>query len=289
MQGPAIFVVATPIGNLDDLSPRALAILKSAQLIAAEDTRHTLKLLSHFGIGRKEMVSYHDHGEEARARSLLERIRRDELTLALVSDAGTPCIADPGYRLVSQARALGVPVHPIPGPSALTALVSASGLPSDRFLFVGFLPTKKQALRTELESWSGLRASIVFYESPRRLVETLASIAERYPGARVAVGRELTKLHEELVVLDVAAALAWAETHSAMRGEAVVMVDLSQVQIGMAAPELEAHIRVEAAQLFADGATLRDALTLFRDRGIARPLLYQWLLEVKNVQDRTDD
>ena len=284
MTGPAIFVVATPIGNLDDMTLRAIAVLKDCDLVAAEDTRRTMKLFAHFGIHRKELVSYQDHGEEARAKSLLSRVERDGLKLALVTDAGTPCIADPGYRLVSLARERGIPVHPVPGASALTALVSVAGLPSDRFLFVGFLPVKDKARRDEMANWAGLSASIVFYEAPRRLKKTLELLGELYVGARLAIGRELTKLHEEIVSTDVVGALAWAEAHESMKGEAVIMVDLRPASASGALDEAtnaEASLRTEAARLFAQGATLKDALTRFRDRGVPRPRLYQLLLEVK--------
>ncbi len=150
MSQAVVFVVATPIGNLDDMTPRAIATLKNVAIIAAEDTRNTRKLLTHFGILGKELVSYHDHGEEERAASLLDRIESDNLALAIVSDAGTPCVADPGYRLVKMAKERGIKVHPIPGASAVTSLISASGLPSNRFTFVGFLPTKSTSLREAL-------------------------------------------------------------------------------------------------------------------------------------------
>ena len=151
---PVIFIVATPIGNLDDLTPRALATLRNVDIIAAEDTRNTRKLLTHFNIQGKELVSYHDHVEDTRSEQLVERLLRDGLSLALVSDAGTPCVADPGYRLVRHAKQNGIKVHPVPGASALTSLVSASGLPSDRVLFVGFLPVKESDIRREIQSWS---------------------------------------------------------------------------------------------------------------------------------------
>ena len=192
-KGPLLYMVATPIGNLDDMTPRAKRVLAEADLIAAEDTRTTRKLLTHFGIQGKKLVSYHDHGETEQAERLIDQVEGGGLKLAIVSDAGTPGISDPGYRIAAAARARGLSVVPIAGPSALTALVSASGLPSDRLLFVGFPPQRAQALKTEIASWRGLRASIVFFEATRRLGRTLAAIAEEYPEARVAVGRELTK------------------------------------------------------------------------------------------------
>lgn len=282
--GPAIFVVATPIGNLEDLSARAKRILAAADIIAAEDTRQTQKLLSHLDIRGKRLVSYQDHGETQRAESLLERVTADRLVLALVSDAGTPCISDPGYRLVAAAKAAGVPVHPIPGPSALTALASAAGLPTARLLFVGFLPTKAAALEAEIRSWPALRASVVFFESTRRLGKTLGQIGAIHPKARVAIGRELTKLFEEIVTTDIADALRWLASHATLKGEAVVMVDIPQDSAAEAGEEAVSEaLKVEAQRAFARGATLKDLLAHFKDRGLKRPALYQLLLEVKET------
>ena len=284
MSEAALFVVATPIGNLGDMSERAIRVLKDVDIVAAEDTRQTLKLFSHFGIRRKELISYNDHGEEQRARKLVERLVREGLSMALVTDAGTPAISDPGYRLVGEARAAGVKVHPVPGPSALTTLVSVSGLASDRFLFIGFLPTKAQALRSEVASWRGGRASVVFYESPRRLRSTLKVIAEVYPGARLAIGRELTKLHEEIVVSSIEDAMAWADAHESMKGEAVVMVEVP-VDSGTPLADVEVKLRLEAQEMFAEGRSLRDVLLVLKDRGLPRQQLYQMLLEVKDDED----
>src|SRR5436305_1040481 len=171
-----LFVVATPIGNLGDVSARALECLQSVDLIACEDTRHTSKLLNHFGI-RKSMESYHDFNEEAKARILVSRIQ-EGLKVALVSDAGTPGVSDPGYRLVRACRENGVPVVAIPGANAAITALSASGLPSDEFLFVGFLPSKKHARREKLESLRGVSPTLIFYEAPHRIEEALTDILE---------------------------------------------------------------------------------------------------------------
>lgn len=281
--GPVVYVVATPIGNLEDLSTRARRILAAADIIAAEDTRQTQKLLSHLDIRGKRLVSYQDHGEAQRADSLLARITEERLTLALVSDAGTPCISDPGYRLVAAAKAAGVPVHPIPGPSALTALASAAGLPTSRLLFVGFLPPKATAMASEIRSWPATRASIVFFESTRRLGRTLTLIAEIHPGARVAIGRELTKLFEEIVTMDVESATRWLAAHATLKGEAVVMVTLpaDAGEEAGAASDLASSLTDEARREFARGATLKDLLAKYKDRGLKRPALYQLLLAAK--------
>jgi 16S rRNA (cytidine1402-2'-O)-methyltransferase len=157
-------------------------------------------------------------------------------------------------------------------------------LASDRFLFIGFLPTKAQALRSEVASWRGGRASVVFYESPRRLRSTLKVIAEVYPGARLAIGRELTKLHEEIVVSSIEDAMAWADAHESMKGEAVVMVEVP-VDSGTPLADVEVKLRLEAQEMFAEGRSLRDVLLVLKDRGLPRQQLYQMLLEVKDDED----
>ncbi|MCC5873631.1 MAG: 16S rRNA (cytidine(1402)-2'-O)-methyltransferase [Gammaproteobacteria bacterium] len=190
-----LFVVATPIGNLDDASPRALATLNAVALIAAEDTRHTRALLARWDIDT-DTISLHEHNEQARIPGLLERLRSGE-DLALVSDAGTPLLADPGYRLVRAVVAAGLPVRPVPGPCALVAALSASGLPTDRFLFAGFLPAKSGSRKAALVELRATLSTLVFYETPHRIAAALADAAEVLGGDREAwVGRELTKRFE---------------------------------------------------------------------------------------------
>ncbi|MES2746590.1 MAG: 16S rRNA (cytidine(1402)-2'-O)-methyltransferase, partial [Bdellovibrionota bacterium] len=268
----AIYVVATPIGNLDDLTLRAIKVLKNVDIIAAEDTRRARQLLQHIGRDKAEVISYFDHVEREKAPQLVSRLIEDKLSLALISDAGTPCISDPGYHLVREAKKRGVAVHPVPGPSALTALVSASGLPSDRLLFVGFLPSKKMALEKEISSWKNLSASIVFYEAPRRLKVSLAFIQQIYPNAEIAIGRELTKLHEEIILTDPSGAMDWCTNHDFLKGEAVVMVRLGEPEAQSA--ESKDHLRAtlisDAREKFKNDATLKDLLTLYRDRGLSR-------------------
>ena len=162
-----LYVVATPIGNLEDITQRALRVLKEVDLIAAEDTRHTRHLLDHYGI-QTTLTSYHEHNERAKAQNLVERLQDNE-NIALVCDAGTPAISDPGYRLVHAALAAGIQVTPIPGPAALAAAISASGLPSDRFVFEGFLPAKPQERKSRLQELRDEGRTLVFYEAPHRL------------------------------------------------------------------------------------------------------------------------
>lgn len=277
-----LFVVATPIGHLEDLTPRARATLAEADVIAAEDTRHTRKLLSHCGIEGKRLVSYHDHNEEARAEALVDEILETGIKVCLVSDAGTPCISDPGYRLVRLAKERGVKVVPVPGPSALTALASAAGLATDRLLFVGFLPVKTSAIEAEVSSWASARASVVFYESLRRLVKSLAVVKARYPQARIAIGRELTKVHEEIVTLPIEESLAWLSSSATLKGEVAVMVEPNAASVTEQGVDRDGMIR-RAKAAFADGATLKDLLRDMSGEGLKRAELYQLLLEAKTT------
>jgi len=196
--GGTLFVVATPIGNRDDLSPRGRRVLEEADLVAAEDTRHTGRLLSHFGI-KTPQIALHEHNEESLAERLVDRIENGE-TIALVSDAGTPLISDPGYRLLHLAHARGITVSPVPGPSAAIAALSVAGLPTDRFCFEAFLPAKKAARVARLEALAGETRSIVLYESVHRIDACLDDLCGAFGPERPAfLGRELTKMHEQCV------------------------------------------------------------------------------------------
>lgn len=219
-----LYVVATPIGNLGDLSPRAQEVLRSVAAICAEDTRHTGQLLSHFGIS-KPLVALHDHNEEAMAERVVARLLGGE-SLAVVSDAGTPLVSDPGFRLVRAARAAGVKVSPIPGACAAIAALSVAGLPSDRFVFEGFLPAKGAARRERLNKLAAETGTLVFYESSHRIAESLADMAGAFGGERPAVvARELTKLFETVLDgnLDQLLAKVLADDNQ-RKGEFVVMV-----------------------------------------------------------------
>ena len=193
-----LFIVATPIGNLGDLSPRALETLRTVDAVCAEDTRHTRQLLAHFGFERP-LLALHEHNEEALAEKLVARLQAGE-SLALVSDAGTPLVSDPGFRVVRAARAAGLKVSPVPGPSALVAALSVAGLPSDRFVFEGFLPAKASARRERLQRLAGEPRTLVFYESLHRIAEALADLRAAFGDERpAAIARELTKLFETVL------------------------------------------------------------------------------------------
>src|ERR1700676_2806878 len=192
-----LYLVATPIGNLEDITLRAIRILKEADVIACEDTRHTQKLLQHYAI-HKELVSYHAHNELTRAPELVIQLE-EGAQVALVSDAGTPVVSDPGHRLVVLCLRHHIPVVPIPGPSAFVAALAASGLPTEEFLFVGFLPSRAGARRKALDSLKAEPRTLVLYEAPHRLVETLTDAADVMGPRPAVVAREITKLHEEFL------------------------------------------------------------------------------------------
>ncbi|MBH1944376.1 16S rRNA (cytidine(1402)-2'-O)-methyltransferase [Erythrobacter sp. YJ-T3-07] len=218
---PGLYIVATPIGNLSDITLRAVDVLSRCDGVACEDTRVTGKLMKHLGLS-KPLWRYNDHAEERDRARLIESMQTR--AVALVSDAGTPLISDPGYRLVNAAREAGVEVQTIPGPCAAIAAITLAGLPSDRFLFAGFLPVKDKARGDMLAELGGIDATLLFYESAGRLAKSLAAIDTALPGRRVGVARELTKLHEECRVDTPAALIAHYEAKPP-RGEIVLLVE----------------------------------------------------------------
>lgn len=276
---PGLYIVATPIGNLEDITMRALRVLRSVDRIACEDTRQTRKLLDRYSI-TTPTISSHEHNEAQRSRQLMEELKGGA-RIAVVSDAGTPGISDPGMVLAAAAIAEGVPVYPIPGASAaLTALV-ASGLNTERFLFAGFLPPKSGARRTALEELAGTvaaPATLVFYEAPHRIVGTLADVEAVWgPGCRVVLGRELTKVHEEFLrgtVRDVREQLAARES---IRGEMVLLLDAQPLAHGSAAASASVQDRVAELEK-SEGLTEKDALKrMARERGVSKSELWREL------------
>jgi 16S rRNA (cytidine1402-2'-O)-methyltransferase len=268
-----LYVVATPIGNLEDISARAIRILGEVDLIACEDTRHTRKLLDRYGIA-KPLVSYYEHNEQSRADELLGDLRAGK-NIALVSDAGTPLIADPGYRLVEQAREQGVTVSPVPGPSALAAALSASGLPTDAFLFHGFLPPKQGQRRKLLEQLKSLEATLVFYEAPHRILETLDDIAAILGQRLVVLARELTKIHEEFLRGTPAELRSILDQRLAVKGEITVMVSK-----GTAAESDSTPLDTAVEKLIQAGVPRMEALkTVARRRGISKREVYKKMHE----------
>ena len=267
-------LVGTPIGNLGDMSPRALRALEEADFIAAEDTRVTLKLLNHFNI-KKPLVSYYEHNARSAGERILERILAGE-NCALVTDAGMPSVSDPGEDLAARCAGAGVELTAVPGPCAAVTALALSALPAGRFCFEGFLSTSGRSRREHLESLKGERRTMVFYEAPHKLVKTLEDLRAAFgPGRRIALCREMTKLHEEVVrsTLGEAAAL-YAETPP--RGEFVLVVE--------GAAEARAEFgREEALALVerrrAEGMSLKEACRLTEEEtGIKKNELYQWAL-----------
>ena len=219
-----IVVVATPIGHLDDMSPRALAALESADLIACEDTRRTGLMMHRLGINKRPLLSLHDHNERRRVPDILERVSQG-LTIALVSDAGTPLVSDPGYRLIRQAIAQGLGVEAIPGPSAPIVSLVLSGLPPHPFTFLGFAPPKKGARQRFLKQFADLGHTLILFEAPHRLLSCLADVSEIMGDRGIAVARELTKLHQEVVRGSVSEVLKNLASRDKIKGETTVVIE----------------------------------------------------------------
>lgn len=252
----SLYVVATPIGNLDDLTPRAARVLAEVALVAAEDTRHSARLLRHLGL-RRPLLSLHEHNEAARVAQIDARLAAGE-DVALISDAGTPLISDPGYVLVHALRERGRRVVPIPGACALVAALSAAGLPTDRFLFAGFLPARGGARRTRLEALAGREETLVFYESPHRIRDTLADIGSVLGTRYLVLARELTKAFETFLEGSAEALLArLAADPDQARGEFVVLV--SGAEALDAAPAVTVEGEALLAALLAEGVGVKQA------------------------------
>jgi 16S rRNA (cytidine1402-2'-O)-methyltransferase len=263
-----LYIVGTPIGNLEDITYRAVRVLGEAALVACEDTRQTRKLLDHFGI-RKPAVSYHEHNEAQRTADLIGRLEQGE-TIALVSDAGTPLVSDPGFRLVREAVARGIPVVPVPGPSAAITALSASGLPTDSFRFAGFLPAKPGQRRRALEFLRDETATLVFYEAPHRIVETLEDVATVMGEREVVVARELTKIHEEFLRGAAAVVAAELKSRPAVRGEITLLIAKSEQPA-----QCEGSIRDSVEMLQRAGVPRMDAMKqVARERGISKREVY---------------
>ncbi|MDZ4860255.1 MAG: 16S rRNA (cytidine(1402)-2'-O)-methyltransferase [Candidatus Hydrogenedentes bacterium] len=255
MQTGRLYVVATPIGNLEDISARALRVLGAVSIIAAEDTRHSKRLLDHFKIPTP-LTSYHDHNEREKSPHLLAQLQQGR-DVALITDAGTPCIADPGYRIVRAAQEQGIPVIAVPGPSALIAALSVSGLPTDRFTFHGFFPRKQTDAGKVITSMRAAGGTHVVYESPQRLSATLSLIAQTLPDAEACVARELTKIHEE-VVRGALAELAQIFSERDTRGECVLVMNIAEP--GSAGISDDAILAAVSDAIHKAGMTRRDAI-----------------------------
>ncbi|MEY3984588.1 MAG: hypothetical protein RLZ59_33 [Pseudomonadota bacterium] len=270
---PGLYIVATPIGNLGDLSPRAAAILTAADLIAVEDSRVTAKLLQHIGI-KRPMLPYHDHNADKVRPGLITRMATE--AIALVSDAGTPLISDPGYKLVRDARAAGHNIVTIPGPSAVIAALTLSGLPTDRFLFAGFLPPKAKARADMLADFKALRATLVFYETGPRLSAMLADVAAVLGNREAAVAREITKAYEECVTGSLEE-LSARYADAPPKGEIVVIVGPPGEAEAASAEDIEAALR----EAMKTASPAQAAGAVARALGADRKALYARALELQ--------
>jgi len=267
-----LYLVATPIGNLSDITHRALQVLRDVYLIACEDTRHTQKLLNHYGINTKT-ISYHEHNEQQRAAQLIDQLKQGS-NIAVVSDAGTPAISDPGFRLVRAAIENDVPVVPVPGPSALISALIAGGLPTDEFFFGGFLPARSNARRARLAKLQSVPGTLIFYEAPHRLAATLKDAYEILGERDAVVARELTKIHEEIRRGRLSQLSNYYEGEEP-RGEIVVLIDRNI--ISAAKPQLNIAALVD--QFEQEGMDQRAALKkAARELGLSRAEAYRKLV-----------
>jgi 16S rRNA (cytidine1402-2'-O)-methyltransferase len=275
MTAGRLYIVSTPIGNLEDMTYRAVRVLKEVGLIACEDTRESRKLLDHFGIETRA-VSYHEHNEAARAAELVERIADGE-SIALISDAGTPLLSDPGYRIVRLAAERGITVVPVPGASALLSALAASGLPTDSFRFLGFLPAKSAQRRKALEDVRTETATVIFYETPHRILEALEDVTSVLPDRPIVLARELTKLHEEFLRGTAGEIREKLASRPAIRGEITLLIGKAFHAL---APEqsLEEHV----AELIRAGVPRMDAIKeAAKTRGLSKREAYSLLESAK--------
>jgi 16S rRNA (cytidine1402-2'-O)-methyltransferase len=272
-----LYIVATPIGNLEDLTFRALRILKEVDLIAAEDTRHSRRLLDHYGI-KTPLTSYHEHNEQSKAQHLVERMQRGE-SVALISDAGTPLLSDPGHRLVQEAIRSGISISPVPGPSALVAALSASGLSMESFAFEGFLPAKRKERREKLQSLRAEARTLVFYEAPHRLKECLEDIGAILGDREMVLAREITKVHEEFLrgsAVDLIAQLADRD----IRGELTLVIQGASGETSVAQELVMAEIR----KLKSDGMRVKEIAALLGEKySIAKREVYRMVLQLEEA------
>lgn len=278
-QPSTLYIVGTPIGNLEDITFRAVRLLQTVDLIAAEDTRHTGRLLQHFQV-KTPQISYHDHNRLGRIPEILQRLA-DGQAIALVSDAGMPGISDPGYELVKACVAAGYRVVPIPGVSAVITALSGSGLPSDRFVFEGFLPTKSLPRQHQLERLVTETRTLIFYEAPHRVRETLQSLAAAFgPMRSITVARELTKLHEEFWRGSLAAAIAYYQTREP-QGEFTLIVagaELSQIMLS------DAALKLELQALISQGLSRSEASRqLAQQTALPKRQIYQLALSIDDA------
>jgi 16S rRNA (cytidine1402-2'-O)-methyltransferase len=272
-----LYVVATPIGNLEDMTFRAVKVLKQVDLIAAEDTRHSRRLLSHYGI-KTGLISCHEHNESQRAPELINRLK-EGLSIALISDAGTPTISDPGYKLVTAVSKEKIPVVPIPGCSAAIAGLSVAGLPTDAFLFMGFLPKKQQRLRQSIEALMDQQATLIFYESPRRLQALVEQMLNVLGDRQACLTREITKLHEEIIHGPLSEILTALEGRDSVKGECVLFVQGQTRQQTIDAHALEKIILARLSRN--DLGTSGLASQISKEFNLSKKQVYDTILRLR--------
>jgi len=280
--GPALYLVATPIGNLEDITLRALRVLKEVDLIACEDTRQTQKLLNHYGVTTRT-ISYHEHNEMTRAAELVKEMQ-EGASVALVTDAGMPGISDPGYRLISLAIRHHLPVVPIPGASAFLAALVASGLPTDSFRFSGFLPAKRGERRAALEAIRTSPRTQVFYETPHRIIEALSDVCEVLGSARhVVIAREVTKLHEEFLRGRAGEILEVLSTRDGVKGEITLLIGKAEEADSQASavPGMSVGQRVEQIMMEEKVDEKAALKKVAKERGISKSEAYRELQRSK--------
>jgi 16S rRNA (cytidine1402-2'-O)-methyltransferase len=278
-----LYIVGTPIGNLEDMTFRAIQVLRDVTAIAAEDTRHTGKLLQHFQIGTPQ-ISYHDHNRRSRLPDILNRLQQGQ-AIALVTDAGMPGISDPGYDLVKACADAGLPVVPIPGPSAVITALSAAGLPTDRFAFEGFLPLKGQERRDRLETLKAESRTLVFYEAPHRLQQTLQDFETAFGGDReIVLARELTKLHEEFWRGTIAEAIAHYTQREAYGEFTLVLAGTTTVPLVLSEEALKAELQSLIGQGISRSQASRQ---LAQQTSLPRRQLYQLALTLAEPENES--
>ncbi len=276
---PCLYIVPTPIGNLSDITLRAIEVLKSVDCIAAEDTRHSGILLQHLD-AKAPMLALHDHNEQQRAGVLIQRIQQGQ-SIALISDAGTPLISDPGYHLVKACRDAGVKVVPLPGPCAAITALSAAGLPTDRFVFEGFLPAKEKGKEDRLQALADETRTMVFYESPRRVIDTLESMQKVFGDRPVVAARELTKTFETIHALPLSEMIPWLqEDENRTRGEFVLMVAGKTEN----SDDIPAEVQRTLTLLMKDLPLKKAAALTAEIYGVKKNALYAWGLEQQNSE-----
>ena len=280
-----LYVVATPIGNLNDITFRALEILEKVALVAAEDTRHTKKLLAHFNL-KSRLVAYHEHNEEQSAKGIIAKLKSGS-SVALVSNAGTPTVSDPGYRLINAAINENITVVPIPGVSAAITALSASGLPSDRFCFIGFLPAKSKKRIEALKKLDDLESTLIFYESPRRIIPVIEDMINVFGDRYAVVSREMTKTYEEFLRGNFSSLLSQLNARQAIKGEITLLVSGEKIEKPFCFDDIRQQVEAELKN--EKTGVLQLAKKFSMATGESKNMLYDKILELKTaIEDASD-